>query len=137
MTIQPSSNQKPDYRGALVYGQEDGYTMVTLTISVLPYEHSHVISHAYGLPVSEEAEHLPGVDLYHFAVTYDTRIQLSITSPMGRAEAWYTINSHTVLALVSPLHLSIIHSSESITRMPAIHFPTMQEGGVSTGGENK
>ncbi len=118
MTIQLSINQKPDYRGALVYRQEDGYTMVTLTISVLPSEHSQVISHACDLPVPEEAEHLPGIDLYHFAGTFDTRIQVTIATPMGAEEAWYIASRQTVLALVSLLHLSIVPSSESISRTP-------------------
>jgi hypothetical protein len=110
-----------NYRGALVYRQEDGYTMVTLTVSIAPNEHSHVISHAYGLPISEETEHLPGVDLYHFAAPYGTRIELSIASPMGVEEAWFTVSRHTVLTLASPLHLDIVRSSEGITPAPATH----------------
>ncbi len=108
-------NQKlRGYRGALVFRQEDGYILVTITVSVAPDETSQVISHANNLPVPEEAEHLPGVDLYHFAVSEGTQIQLAITSPRGKEEAWYTVSRHTVLAVVSPIHLSIVRASESI-----------------------
>jgi hypothetical protein len=113
------------YRGALVYRQEDGYTLITITVSLHEQETSQVISHANNLPVLEEPEHLPGVDLYHFAVVDDTRIQLTITSPMGVAEVWYTVSRHT--ALVSPLHLRLIHSSESIICTPAIPSSNVQD----------
>ena len=81
------SIRKPEsYRGALIYRQEDGYTLITMTVSVAPDEHSQVITYANNLPVREEAEHLLGVDLYHFAVTNSTWIQLTITSPMNVRE---------------------------------------------------
>jgi hypothetical protein len=117
ITVKKSEN----YRGALVYRQEDGYAMVTMTVSVASDEHSQVTSHACNLPIPEDAEHLEGVDLYHFAVTDGTKIQLTITSPIGVAEAWYTIKRHTVLAVVSFLHMSIVRASESIPFVPASH----------------
>jgi hypothetical protein len=75
--------EEEDYRGGFVYTQEYGYKTVTMTISVAPNEQSHVISHAHILPVTKEAEHLQGVDLYHFAVTDGTQIQLTIETPAG------------------------------------------------------
>ena len=96
--------QEPeDYRGSLVYTQEYGYKLVTMTVSVAPDEQSHVTSHAHHLPVSEEAEHLQAVDLYHFAVTDGTQIQLTLETPAGNKEAWYTVHPDDILAEPSPL----------------------------------
>ncbi len=90
-----------------------GYKMVTITISVAPNEQSHVTSHAYDLPVSEEAEYLPGVDLYHFAVTDETLTQLTIETPAGSKEAWYTVHPDDVVAEPSPVEMTLVRSEES------------------------
>jgi hypothetical protein len=103
-----------DYRGALIYTQLSGYKTVTMTISVATDEQSHVTSHAYNLPVSEEAEHLSGVDCYHFAVTDGTRIQLTIEAPVGSKEAWYTVRSGDIIPDHSPMEIDIIRSEESV-----------------------
>ncbi|HLG75475.1 MAG TPA: hypothetical protein VKX46_03630 [Ktedonobacteraceae bacterium] len=109
------TNQEPeDYRGGLVYRQEYGYTMVTMTVSVAPDEHSYVISYAHHLPLAEEIEHLQGVDLYHFAVTDGTRIQLTIETPADNKEAWYTVRSHEIVAEPSPIELTLVRSEESV-----------------------
>jgi hypothetical protein len=108
-------NQEPeDYRGSLVYTQEYGYKMVTMMISVTPDEQSNVTSHAYNLPVSEEAEHLQEVDLYHFAVTDGTQIQLTIETSAGSKEAWYTVHPDTIVAEHSPIEMDIVRSDESV-----------------------
>lgn len=81
-------NQEPeDYRGGLIYTQEYGYKMVIMIVNVAPDEQSQVISRAYDIPLSEEAEHLQGVDLYSFAVTDETQIQLTINTPAESKEA--------------------------------------------------
>ncbi len=104
--------QEPeDYRGSLVYTQECGYKLVTMTVSVAPDEQSYVTSHAYNLPVSEEAEHLQAVDLYHFAVTDGTQIQLTLEMLAGRKEAWYTVNQDSVMVECPSIKLDIIRSS--------------------------
>ena len=53
MSIQGRSriSQKSDYRGAPIYRHEDGYAMVTMTVSVEKQEKSQVISHAYDLSI--------------------------------------------------------------------------------------
>jgi hypothetical protein len=106
--------EEEDYRGGLVYTQEYGYKTVTMTISVAPDERSHVISHAYHLPVTEEAEHVQAVDLYHFAVTDGTQIQLTLETPAGNKEAWYTVCPDTIVAEHSPIDLDIVRSDDSI-----------------------
>jgi gamma-glutamylcyclotransferase (GGCT)/AIG2-like uncharacterized protein YtfP len=107
--------QEPeDYRGSLVYTQEYGYKLVTMTVSVAPDEQSRVITHAYELPVSEEAEHLQAVDLYHFAVTDGTQIQLTLETPAGNKEAWYTVRPDTIVAEHSLIDLDIVRSDESV-----------------------
>jgi hypothetical protein len=117
-----TTNQEPrDYRGALVYRQEDGYKMVTMTVSVRSNEQSQVTSHAYNLPVSEEAEHIQKVDVYHFPATDGTRIQLTIDSATASKEAWYTVNHNDIVADHSPISMSIVRSSESMTRDPEIY----------------
>ena len=102
--------ESKDYRGSIVYTQEDGYTIVTMMVSIAPDEHSSVTSHAYNLPVVEEAEHLSGIDLYHFAVPDGTRLQLIIEAPRGKREAWYTVRLHTLVADHSPIEMDIICS---------------------------
>jgi hypothetical protein len=117
MTTQELINitQEPDdYRGTLVYRQEYGYKLVTMTISVARDEHSHVTSHAHNLPVSEEAEHLQGVDLYHSAVTDGTQIQLTIETPAASKEAWYTVSPDAIVAQPSVIEMDIVCSSESV-----------------------
>jgi gamma-glutamylcyclotransferase (GGCT)/AIG2-like uncharacterized protein YtfP len=107
--------QEPeDYRGALVYRQEYGYKLVTMTIGIAPDEQSHVTSYAHDLPVSEEAEHLQGIDLYSFSVTDGTRIQLTIETPTGSKEAWYTVYPDDIVAEPSPIEMDIVRSSESV-----------------------
>lgn len=103
-----------DYRGALIYRQENGYKMVTLTLSIAPGEQSRVTSYAHNLPVVEEAERLQAVDLYHFAVTDGTQLQLTIETPAGRKEAWYTVQPREIVAEPSELEVTIVYSDESI-----------------------
>ena len=101
-------------RGVLVYRQEDGYMMITITISVTPDEYCQVISHAFGLPIEEEAEHLPGLDVYHFVVSCGTKVELSVALPMGVEEVGYRVSRHTVLRVASSLYLSIVRSNGSV-----------------------
>ncbi len=107
--------QEPeDYRGELVYTQEYGYKMVTMTVSVAPDEQSHVTTHIHDLPLSEDAERLQAVDLYSFSVTDGTRIQLTIETPTGNKEAWYSVERDNVVAERSSIEIDIVRSSESI-----------------------
>ena len=107
--------QEPeDYRGGLVYRQEYGYKMVTMTVSVAPDEHSYVISYAHALPLAEEIEHLQGVDLYHFAVSDGTQIQLTIETPAGNKEAWYAVRPDAIVAEPSPIEVTLVRSEESV-----------------------
>jgi hypothetical protein len=115
--------EKEDYRGGLVYTQEYGYKTVTMTVSVAANEQSHVISHAHNLPVAEEPEHVQGVDLYHFAVIDGTQIQLTLETPAGNKEAWYTIHPDTIVAEPSPVAMDIVRSDESV---PYEHASTQE-----------
>lgn len=103
-----------DYRGSIVYTQEYGYKAVTMTVSVAFDERSHVISYAHNLPLTEETEHLQGIDLYHFVVTDDTQIQLTIETPAGSKEAWYTVHPDSIIAERSSIKMDIVRSEESI-----------------------
>ncbi len=117
MTSQELTNvsQEPeDYRGGVVYTQEYGYKLVTMTVSVAPDEQSHVTSHTYNIPISEEAEHVQEVDIYYFAVTDGTQIQLTIDTPIDSKEAWYTVHSDAIVAEHSPIGMDIVRSDESI-----------------------
>ena len=87
---------------------------MTITVSVAPDEQSHITSHAYNVPLTEEAEHLQGIDLYHFSVTDGTQIQLTIDTSTGSQEAWYTVHPDTLVADHSPIEMDIIRSNESI-----------------------
>ncbi|MBV9228521.1 MAG: hypothetical protein JOZ18_04340 [Chloroflexi bacterium] len=103
-----------DYRGSIVYTQEYEHKTVTMMISVAPDEHCHVTSHAHNLPVSEEAEHLQGVDLYHFAVTDGTQIQLTIETPAGSTEAWYIVAPDEIVMQRSSIEMDTVCSDESV-----------------------
>jgi hypothetical protein len=63
----------------------------------------------------EEAEHLQSVDLYHFAVTDGTQIQLTLETPAGNKEAWYTVCPDTIVAEYSPLDMDIVRSDDSVS----------------------
>jgi hypothetical protein len=107
--------QEPeDYRGSLVYTQKYGYKTVTMMIRIAPNERSHITSHAYNLPLTEEAEHLQGIDLYHFTVTDGAQIQLTIDTSTGSKEAWYTVRPDTLVAEHSPIEMDIVRSDESV-----------------------
>ena len=57
-----SQNEKSTagYRGRLVYQQEYGYKLITMTISLhTPDERSIVTTRGYDLTITEEAEHIP------------------------------------------------------------------------------
>jgi hypothetical protein len=112
-----------DYRGALVYRQEHGYKFITMTVSIRSLdEQSRVVSRAADLDIVEEAEHIPSgspllsaVDVYHFPVTDETRIELTIISKAGERQAHYTVHAAGVEEdSSSPLWLDIVKSSESI-----------------------
>ncbi len=103
-----------DYRGGLIYRQEYGYKLVTMAVSVAPREQSHVTSYAHNLPITEEAEHIQGVDLYHFAVTDKTEIQLTMETPAGNKEAWYTVQPDDIIAQCPPLKMDIVRSDKSV-----------------------
>ncbi|HEY7413865.1 MAG TPA: hypothetical protein VH593_01620 [Ktedonobacteraceae bacterium] len=109
------TQESDNYRGALVYRQEYGYKLITITISVAPNEQSYVTSLAHNLLLAEEAEHLPGINLYHFAVTDGTLLQLAIETPAGSSEeAWYTIAPDEIIVHCSPFRLYIMRSEESV-----------------------
>ncbi len=112
--------QEPkDYRGALVYRQEYGYKLITMMVNLLaPDEQSFVVSHTYDLDVVEEAEHIPSssltdVDVYHFAVTDGTEIELTIRDRKVMYTARYAVVSTGIEEHSSFLWLDIVASSES------------------------
>jgi hypothetical protein len=87
-----NQSQKPveGYRGTLVYQQEYGYKLITLMVSLLtPDEQSRVTTCDCGFTFTEEAGRislgslLTAVDLYYFAVTEGTEIELTMRSPWG------------------------------------------------------
>ncbi len=107
-------NEPEDYRGSLVYTQEYGCMRVTMTISVATDEQSHVTSIAEDILVQEEAEHLMDVDLYHFAVTNGTRIQLTIDRPAGTQEAQYSVHHDTITLTSSHFWTDILPSGDDV-----------------------
>jgi hypothetical protein len=125
-----NQNEKPatGYRGGLVYRQEYGYKLITMTISLRTHdEHSRVVSCASGLDITEEAEHIPSiaplaaVDLYHFAATDGTEILLTIKSQAGEHQARYTVQPDGVQEDSPFLWLDLVRSSESIPRLLPNH----------------
>jgi hypothetical protein len=106
------TDQEPaEYRGELIYSQEDGYKLITMTVGLYHGEESHVMSHVYNFPIQEEAEHLPadsplaGVDLYRFPAFDGTNIMLSVEGQEEKYTAVYSvretgIDEHTVSLLL-------------------------------------
>ena len=110
-----STSQEPeDYRGALVYLQEQEYKLVIISVTVTPDERIYVISHVDDLPLAEEAVRFQDFDSYFFRIPNEARLHLIIESPAGRKEAWYTLTLHNVIAHPSPLTLDITGGDGSI-----------------------
>jgi len=103
-----------DYRGSIVYTQEHSYKTFTIMVKVAPDEQSHVITHSHNLPIIEEAEHLQHTDLYHFAATDGTRIQLTLETPAGNTEVWYTVAPDDIVAEKPTIHMDIVRSEDSL-----------------------
>lgn len=122
LPIGQSERPGADYRGALVYRQEHGYTLITMLVSIRSLdEQSHIVSRALDIDIMEEAEHIPSgsalftaVDVYHFPATDGMKIELTISSPAGKHQAHYTVHATGVEEdSPSPLWLDIVRSSES------------------------
>jgi hypothetical protein len=101
---QVASNQRQKsiegYRGVLIYRQEYGYKLITMTVDLhTPDERSRVTSWAHDLDIPEEAEHLPigsplaAVDLYHFLATDGMEIELTIKCQGGEYTARYIVHA--------------------------------------------
>ncbi len=123
--------QEPeDYRGTLIYTQEDGYKLVTMTISVAANEQSYITSIAEDIPVREEAEHLIGVDMYHFAVTEGTGIQLTIDRPAGTQEGQYIVR-HDAITLTSSHFWTDVVSSGGDVEVDPLTFQEILDDALS------
>ncbi|MBO0780053.1 MAG: hypothetical protein J2P37_14615 [Ktedonobacteraceae bacterium] len=118
-----SQNEKSTegYRGALVYHQGYGYKLITMMVNLrTPDEQSRVVSYAHDLDIREEAEHIPSapplatVDVYHFMVTDDTTITLTIKSQTAGYQARYTVHPHGIEENSPFLWLDIIRSGDSV-----------------------
>ena len=115
------------YRGGFICRQEDGYKLITMIVNLLtPDEQSAVTTCDCGFTFAEEAKHIPlgsplaAVDLYHFAVTDGTEIELTIRSPREEYQTHYIVSPTDTREAVSFLWLDIIqsHCSNKTTRLP-------------------
>lgn len=86
------------YRGGFICRQEYGYKLITMIVNLLtPGEQSTVTTCDCGFTFTEEAKHisfgslLMTVDLYHFAVTDGTEIELTVRGPQGQYRARYIV----------------------------------------------
>ena len=95
-----SQSTKPTmgYRGRFMCRQQYGYKLITMVVNLLtPDEQSIVTTCDCGFTFAEEPEHIPSnspliaIDLYHFAVTDETEIALTIRSSQGEYCACYTV----------------------------------------------
>jgi len=118
--IDQSQKSIEGYRGALVYQQKDGYKLITMMVSLrTPNEQSIVTICDCGFTFTEEAEHIPSgplraaVDLYHFAVTEEAEIELTMRSPWGEDHARYLISPTDIREHSPFLWLDVITSSRS------------------------
>jgi hypothetical protein len=87
------------YRGGFICRQEYGYKLITMIVNLLtPEEQSIVTTCDCGFTFTEEAKHIPlgsplaAVDLYHFAVTDGTEIELTIRSPQEEYQTHYIVS---------------------------------------------
>jgi FtsZ-binding cell division protein ZapB len=109
------------YRGELVYSQEEGYKLITMTVDLYPDEQSRVTSHIYNLPLLEEAEHIPAdpplksVDVYRFPATDGTNVILSIESQEAKYTAVYSVRENDIQEHTASLQLNILDVSERET----------------------
>ncbi len=96
--ISQSTKPAVRYRGRFLCRQKYGYKLITMVVNLLtPDEQSIVTTCDCGFTFAEEPEHIPSnspliaIDLYHFAVTDGTEIELMIKSSQGEYRACYTI----------------------------------------------
>jgi hypothetical protein len=96
--INQSQKSIERYRGALVAQQKDGYKLITIIVGLLtPDEQSSVTTCDCGFTFTEEAKYIPlgsllvAVDLYHFAVTDGTEIELTVRGPLGEYRARHIV----------------------------------------------
>src|SRR2546421_3326788 len=117
-----NQNQKPveGYRGTLVYHQKYGYKLITMIVGLLTSnEQSSVTTCDCGFTFTEEAEHIPSgplraaVDLYHFAVTEEAEIELTMRSSWGEDHARYLVSPTDIQEHSPFLWLDVIKSSRS------------------------
>jgi hypothetical protein len=115
------------YRGGFICRQKDGYKLITMMVSLLTSdEQSTVTTCDCGFTFTEEAMHIPlgsllvAVDLYHFAVTDGTEIELTIQSPQEEYQTHYIVSSTDTQADAPFLWLDIITSrrSDETIRLP-------------------
>jgi len=86
------------YRGGFICRQKDGFKLITMIVSLLtPDEQSTVTTCDCGFTFTEEAKHIPlgsllvAVDLYQFAVTDGTEIELTVRGSQGEYRARYIV----------------------------------------------
>jgi hypothetical protein len=118
--INQSQKSIEGYRGALVYQQKDGYKLITMMVSLqVPNEQSIVTTCDCGFTFTEEVEHIPSgplraaVDLYQFAVTDGTEINLVLRSPWREDHARYLVSPTDIREHSPFLWLDVIKSSQS------------------------
>src|SRR5258708_296657 len=111
-----------EYRGRLVYQQEDGYKFIRMTIKLhTPDEQSIVTVHTPDLTYREDTEHafadppLLAEDRYYFPVADDTEITLTIKGQDEEHRAYYTVHSTGIEEDSSFIWLDIVQSPKSIS----------------------
>ncbi len=113
------------YRGGFICRQEYGYKLITMIVNLLTPEGQSIATTCdCGFTFTEEAKHIPlgppltAVDLYHFAVTDGTEIELIIQSPREEYQTYYIVSLTDTQEDAPFLWLDIItsHSSDETIR---------------------
>jgi len=118
--ISQSTKPTTRYRGGFICRQKYGYKLITMMVSLLtPDEQSTVTTCDCGFTFTEEPEHIPSdspliaIDLYHFAVTDGTEIELTMRSPWGEYRARYIVCPTDIQAYSPFLWLDVVKSSQN------------------------
>jgi hypothetical protein len=127
--LRRSQRSKPTarYWGGFICRQEYGYKLITMIVNLLTSDEQSIVTTCdCGFTFTEEAKHIPlgsplaAVDLYHFAVTDGTEIQLTIRGPQGECHARYIVCPADIREHSSFLWLDLVksHQNGKTIRLP-------------------
>jgi hypothetical protein len=127
--LRRSQRSKPAarYRGGFICRQKYEFKLITMIVSLLTSDEQSIVTTCdCGFTFTEEAKHIllgspwAAVDLYHFAVTDGTEIELMVRGPQGEYRARYIVSPTDRQEHAPFLWLDLVksHQNEKTIRLP-------------------